>query len=169
VDTVTYAEVGATEFLPMPNGYHHLVFRTRIGSVSLDRAATTIMTFALHRAAGVRIVSDSARAVVGARVTVVAGFGPVRLVAPCAVVAVFEAGERRGFAYGTLAGHPEIGEEAFFVSRDDEGAVWFEVRAFSRPARWFAKMGGPVVPWAQRAYAWNLGRALRRLMRSAGS
>lgn len=164
MDALTYAEVGATESLPMPAGYNHLRYRRRVGAVSLDEAATAVLTFAVHRAAGLRVRTDTARAVPGAVVTVIAGVGPLRLVGPCRVVAVSETGERRGFAYGTLPGHPEHGEEAFFVSRDADGDVWFEVRAFSRPASRIAKIGGPMVPLAQRAYAWNLGRTLRRLM-----
>jgi uncharacterized protein (UPF0548 family) len=49
-----------------------------------------------------------------------------------------------GFGYGTLAGHPEIGEEAFVVSRNEAGEVWLEIRAFSRPQRWFVRLAGPV-------------------------
>jgi uncharacterized protein (UPF0548 family) len=164
VAALTYAEVGATESLPMPAGYHHLRYRRRIGAVSLDAAASAVLTFAVHRASGVQMRTDAARAVVGAPVTVIAGIGPLRLAAPCQVVAVYETGERRGFAYGTLPGHPERGEEAFLVSRETDGEVWFEVRAFSRPASLITKLGGPIVPLGQRAYAWNLGRTLRRLM-----
>ncbi|MEK8107370.1 DUF1990 family protein [Micromonospora sp. M12] len=55
------------------------------------------------------------------------------------------------------------GRGAFEVVRDDDGAVWFEVRAFSLPDRWFTRAGGPAVQVVQRAYAWWLGRTLRRL------
>jgi uncharacterized protein (UPF0548 family) len=51
---------------------------------------------------------------------------------------------RTGYGFGTLPGHPEHGEEAFLVTRDAGGRAWFEVRAFSRPATWYARLGGPV-------------------------
>ena len=57
--------------------------------------------------------------------------GPVR--APCRVVYVVDEPDRRGFAYGTLPGHAESGEELFLVRYDpatDE--VYAEVTAFSR-------------------------------------
>ncbi len=59
--------------------------------------------------------------------------------------------DRRGFAYGTLPGHPERGEELFLVERQD-GSTYAEVRSFSRPGRWFSRLGLPVVRWVQRRY-----------------
>jgi len=54
--------------------------------------------------------------------------------APARVVYVVDEPDRKGFAYGTISGHPEDGEEAFIVERDPDGSVWVRIRAFSRPA-----------------------------------
>jgi uncharacterized protein (UPF0548 family) len=62
--------------------------------------------------------------------------GPFSLKAPARVVYVVNEKKRRGFAYGTLAGHPERGEESFIVELADDGSVWLEIRAFSRPSSW---------------------------------
>ncbi|HEV8560641.1 MAG TPA: DUF1990 family protein [Actinophytocola sp.] len=43
--------------------------------------------------------------------------------APGRVVHVVEEEHRRGFAYGTLPGHPECGEEAFLLERHADGTV----------------------------------------------
>ncbi len=51
---------------------------------------------------------------------------------------------RRGFAYGTLPGHPESGEEAFVVEQHDDGSVVFAITAFSRPATASARAAGPL-------------------------
>jgi uncharacterized protein (UPF0548 family) len=161
---LTYSEVGASAALPLPYGYQHVRYQTRIGIVSFDDAADAVETFAMHRAAGLRIITNTARAVKGARLTVSLGAGPLRVLAPCEVVAVFTDSDRRGFAYGTLTGHPERGEEAFLLTRE-AGVVFFEMRAFSRPARWFTRIGEPLMPHGQRLYARNLARALRKLMR----
>ncbi len=67
------------------------------------------------------------------------GAGPVRITAPCRVVYTVNEPDRQGFACGTLPGHPECGEEAFLVERDDDGAVTFAITAFSRPATLRAK------------------------------
>lgn len=158
---LTYAEVGATEFLPLPSGYSHLRYRIDLGTAPFTALAEAIETFALHRAAGVRMVTDAQRAEPGVRVIARVGVGRLRISAPCEIVRVYADPDRRGFAYGTLAGHPERGEEAFILARDADGAVSFEVRAFSTPASPLAKVGRPFVPLFQRAYAWNLGRTLR--------
>ena len=61
------------------------------------------------------------------------------------VYAVDEATEsvaRYGFAYGTLPGHVEAGEERFLVEwdrRDD--SVWYDIRAFSRPRHILTRLG----------------------------
>lgn len=70
--------------------------------------------------------------------------GPLRINAPVRVVYLVEGPRERGFAYGTLASHPEIGEERFVVRIDEREIVWAEIRAFSRPGRWFTRLAGPV-------------------------
>lgn len=40
--------------------------------------------------------------------------------APCQVVYVLDEPDRQGFAYGTLPGQPESGEEAFVIERADD-------------------------------------------------
>lgn len=58
--------------------------------------------------------------------------------APVRVVMVIDEPLRKGFVYGTLAGHPEDGEESFIVTQRDDGSVWLTIRAFSRPStRWW--------------------------------
>jgi uncharacterized protein (UPF0548 family) len=42
--------------------------------------------------------------------------GPLRMRALCRVIYTITAPRRKGFAYGTLPGHPECGEEAFTIS-----------------------------------------------------
>ena len=71
--------------------------------------------------------------------------------------------DRVGFAYGTLAGHPESGEESFVLERDPEGVVTLTVTAISRPAAWYTRAAGPVGRLARRLIARRYGRALRRL------
>jgi Domain of unknown function (DUF1990) len=57
--------------------------------------------------------------------------------------------DRCGFAYGTLAGHPESGEESFVVAQTATG-IRFEVTAVSRPAGMVARIGAPVARAIQR-------------------
>jgi uncharacterized protein (UPF0548 family) len=65
------------------------------------------------------------------------------------VVYVVDQARRKGFAYGSLPGHPESGEELFVVELGEDGQVTFTITAFSRPASMLARGGGPISRLAQ--------------------
>ncbi|WP_112467684.1 DUF1990 family protein [Streptomyces triticisoli] len=159
----TYAEVGATrEQGHCPPGFRSLHMRTRIGEGEevFRRASEAVLTWEMHRALGLGIEASAERAAPGVDVTLsVAGI--VR--APCRVVWTTEEARRVGWAYGTLPGHPESGEEAFVVDRTGDGTVWLTVTAFSRPARWYTRAAGPAARGFQHAYVRRCGVVLRRL------
>lgn len=145
---LTYPEVGATRG-PLPGGYQHVHARAVIGHgrSRFEEAGDAVLHWGMQRGAGVLVEAGTDVATVGAEVTV--GFWPLR--APCRVVYVLEETDRRGFAYGTLPGHPETGEELFAVRYDpSDGAVYAEVTAFARHATWWSKLGGPVTRLAQK-------------------
>ena len=149
---LTYPEVGATASGELPAGYGHLHVETQIGTGQrrFEQAADAVMHWGMQRGAGLRVRASSEVAEVSTVVLVRMGFLP----APCRVVYVIDEPDIRGFAYGTLPGHPESGEERFAVRRDPAtSAVFAEVSAFSRPATWWSKAGGPLVPLAQRVVA----------------
>ncbi|MFV2120580.1 DUF1990 family protein [Streptomyces sp. Act-28] len=164
---LTYPDVGATRSPALPDGYHHLRHRALVGHGrgAFEAAGAAVTTWRMHRASGARLRTDAVRAEPGARVRVAVGVGPLEYGVPCEVVWAAYEEKRVGFAYGTLTGHPESGEESFVVEQAPDGSVWFTVTAFSRPARWYARMAGPLVPVAQRWYARRLGRAVRRIAR----
>ncbi|MER6997905.1 DUF1990 domain-containing protein [Streptomyces sp. NPDC000410] len=166
---LNYREVGATRVGPLPDGYHHLHHRTRIGSgrAAFEAAGAAVTAFHMHRATGARVRATSPHAEPGAAVEVSLGLGPLRFRAPCRVIWAEYEGDRTGFAYGTRVGHPERGEESFVVELRDDGSVWFTVMAFSRPARWYTRLAGPLVPVLQRLYARRLGTTLRRIANPA--
>ena len=79
---------------------------------------------------------------------------------PVRVIYVVDEPRRRGFAYGTLPGHPEDGEESWVVEQRDDESVWITVRAFSRPAtRWWWAVY-PVLRLFQEYYTRRYLRAL---------
>lgn len=141
---LTYPEVGATAG-ELPTGYRH-VRRSRGIGVGADRfrtAADRLMGWEMHRGAGLGVDATTVRAEVGSVVVLRTRVGPLRVVAPCRVVAMIDEPRRRGFAYGTLPGHPEIGEESFVVTLEGD-RVLLRITAFSRPGRWWVRLGGPV-------------------------
>lgn len=84
---------------------------------------------------------------------------------PCQVVyaELHEGEDSVAYAYGTLDGHPESGEERFSVSIDPvTEEVRYVVSAFSRPARVFSRLGHPFVRRLQKSFAVASARALER-------
>jgi uncharacterized protein (UPF0548 family) len=144
---LTYSEVGATAGT-LPAGYHHVQKSAVIGRgrSRFEDAAEKGMRWGMLRGAGLRVEATSEVAAVGSEVIV--HLGPVR--APCRVVYIVDEPDSRGFAYGTLPGHAESGEERFVVRYDpttDE--VYADVTAFSRHATWWSRVGSPVTSVAQ--------------------
>jgi uncharacterized protein (UPF0548 family) len=145
---LTYAEVGATAGR-LPDGYHHVHTSGVIGRGRrrFEEAAAAGMRWGMLRGAGLRVEATSEAAAVGSEVIV--HLGPVR--APCRVVYVVDEPDRRGFAYGTLPGHAESGEELFVVRYDPAtDQVFAEVRAFSRHTTWWSTAVGPITSLLQR-------------------
>lgn len=127
-----------------------------LGDAVFDAATQTLLRWDMHRAAGLSIPASTAAPAPGAVVESTIGWGPVKQRVPCLVVAVVDQPDAQGFAYGTLPGHPESGEESFVVERRAGGApageaaeVWFHVRAFSRPASRLSRWSGPLGRVAQ--------------------
>ncbi|MGK5556489.1 DUF1990 family protein [Actinomadura kijaniata] len=161
----TYPEVGATKDGPLPDGYSHLRVRVPVGEGArvFRNAADALHEFWMHRAIPARVDATAPRAAAGVGVEIGLGVGPLRLKAPCRVVWTVDEERRSGWAYGTLRGHPAVGEEAFVLEWDEEDVVWLAVTAFSRPASRLGRAAGPLVPVMQRAYARRCGAVLRRL------
>jgi uncharacterized protein (UPF0548 family) len=156
---LSYPEIGASLADPMPAGYRHLRYRTPIGNgPSQMRAATeALLSLSVYRTIGLGVDMAEKRARVGA--TVVVHIGSLR--APCQFVWVEDSDDRAGWGYGTLTGHPECGEESFILTRDQANQVWLEVRSFSRPAIWYTRLAGPLIPMLQRHFARRCGQALQ--------
>ncbi len=57
-----------------------------------------------------------------------------------------------GFAYGTLTGHVESGEECFWIDKDAEDHVYYHIKAFSKPDFWAAKLAYPLARVYQRKF-----------------
>lgn len=148
---LTYAEVGATAGV-LPSGYDHVSHRVCIGErkAVFGAAVETLLSWNMHRRAGLAIDEAQPRVALDDDVRVGWAAGPLRLTAPCRVVRVVDERNRKGFAYGTLPGHPELGEESFMISVEEDNRVWFEVTAFSRPARWYSRLGSPISRLVQR-------------------
>jgi uncharacterized protein (UPF0548 family) len=141
---LTYSEVGATAD-KLPTTYHHIRRRVVIGQgqQAFTEAATDIAAWQVQLRAGLTVAASAPTATAGTVVLLGVGLGPLRLSAPCRVVYAVDQSHRQGFAYGTLPGHPESGEEAFLVEHHDDDTVSFEITAFSKPSMIIARIAGP--------------------------
>jgi uncharacterized protein (UPF0548 family) len=141
---LTYREAGRTASV-LPPGYRHLRRGAVLGSgpQTFAGAAAALLSWQVHLRAGLRVSASSAIAEPGTVVLLALGTGHLRIGAPCRVVYLTNEPGRRGFAYGTLPGHPERGEEAFLIEQHHDGTVSFTITAFSRPATPLAKAAGP--------------------------
>jgi uncharacterized protein (UPF0548 family) len=71
-----------------------------------------------------------------------------------------------GFAYGTLQGHAEIGEERFTVEYDTgDGSVWYDIYAFFRPGK-IARLAYPFSRSLQKRFANASKEAMQKSVQS---
>ena len=74
-----------------------------------------------------------------------------------------------GFAYGTVAGHPERGEESFVVRLCPDGRVTFTVQAISRPGRVLVWLVVPVARALQQRAARGFADGIRAAVTAPGA
>ena len=158
----SYAAVGATTH-EAPKGYRSLSRSRLLARSDFASAVGDLMSWRVHEQAGLAVSASSQRVEVGTVVLLRLGVGALALQAPCRVVYVVDEAQRKGFAYGTLPGHPESGEELFLLSQRDNEQVEFKITAFSMPASATAKIGGPFTRWVQQVMTTRYLRALDRL------
>jgi uncharacterized protein (UPF0548 family) len=141
--------------VPSIAGEWNVLRETRVvgrGTAQFARARERILSWQMHRGAGIRVDAE-AEVMVGGRVRLSIGVGPLLIPASCEVVEVVNTDAEAGFAYGTLPGHPERGEEAFLVRLLENDVVVGSVAAFSRPAPWGGSLVSPLAQRAQRIVA----------------
>jgi uncharacterized protein (UPF0548 family) len=152
-ELVTYPEVGATrESRSLPPGYQHDAHSVLIGhgDTAFQRGKDALRHWQAHRHVGATLTPTNPPLAVGAVVVVTFRLGPLYVMAPCRLVYLSDEADRFGFAYGSLPGHPERGEEAFQIRRDADGVVTFDIVVFSRPADLLARIASPVARAVQR-------------------
>ena len=169
----TYESVGATAETP-PAGY--VVDRTRIklgeGEPVFRSAIAALRRWEQFNLGWVEAwPSDTPIQKGEGEVVAVMGRGiGVWWLNACRVVYVVdEAGptSKFGFAYGTLPGHVESGEERFLIEWDQsDGGVWYDIVAFSRPNQFSARLGYPVVRRLQKRFGRDSAASMLRAVGS---
>jgi uncharacterized protein (UPF0548 family) len=180
---VTYGAIGATQAADLlkhpPEGFRATESRRRIGhgEQRWHFAWLQTMSWGIKKRSGFRVrPADAPMGVLdgepeyapdgsqlvrpGDSAMLSLGWGRLSIHEPVRVLYVVDEPRRRGFAYGTLAGHPLQGEELFTVERRDDDSVWVAIRSFSRPSSrlWWALY--PAVRLAQALFTRRYLRAL---------
>ncbi|MGW4063448.1 DUF1990 family protein [Amycolatopsis sp. NPDC004747] len=136
-----YPEIGESlSSGPPPSGYR-LIERTAEFDGGFAAARERLFGWEMQRKAGIAVHPPDARCEAGATVLLRRWFLVLPVYAPCRVVRVIDEEGCAGFAYGTLTGHPECGEESFVLREAADGTLTFTIRAFSKPARWYSRLG----------------------------
>jgi len=149
---LSYPEAGATRDSPLPAGYRLDRYERQLASdeTVFERAVEALRVWKAHAGAGVEIVPNDARVTVGATVLLLIKTVGFWAAAPCRVVYVVDEPNRFSFAYGTLPGHPEQGEAAMIVERNEIEGVVFRIVSFSRTVDPLARLGSPITRLIQR-------------------
>jgi uncharacterized protein (UPF0548 family) len=163
----TYDEIGRTVAGPLPPGYRHADRRIVVGHGrdTFERTADAVLHWRAQRSIGLRVRASGPASTPGTVVVLTAGHPRFGYDIPCRVVWGAAAGNERGFAYGTLPGHPECGEERFVVRLTPSGTVEFEIRAFFRLASLLARLAAPLSLLLQRVATERYLSAIRRSAR----
>lgn len=152
----SYSEVGRSRS-GSPGGYDldHNRVRLGRGPAVFEAACAALRRWEMFPAPWTRIEPAGAPIAEGSVVAIVAHAMGFWWLNACRIVYVLdETGpvRRFGFAYGTLTGHVERGEERFSVELLADGSVWYDVRAFSRPRYWPVRLGYPLARRLQRRF-----------------
>lgn len=163
----SYPEVGASRLAP-PAGYSvdHNRIRLGDGPETFSKAVDALRHWKMFELGWVRIAPSGAPITEGSCVAIlVRHFGFWSLNASRIVYVIEEHGppKRFGFAYGTLPGHVEQGEERFCVEyHPEDNSVWYDLFAFSRPRHILARLGYPISRRLQKRFARDSLKALER-------
>ena len=167
----TYSAVGATA-TTLPAGY--VVDRTRIklgeGEAVFHSAIAALRRWEQFRLGWVEAWSPDTQIKTGEVMAVMGwAIGVWWLNSARIVYVVDESGpiSKFGFAYGTLPGHVESGEERFLIewNRADD-SVWYDILAFSRPNHFLTRLGYPVVRCTQKRFGRDSAAAMFRAVGS---
>jgi uncharacterized protein (UPF0548 family) len=164
---LTYPAVGTARSGQAPPGYRSDRRSVVVGQgpEDFERAVAAVFGWRAQRGAGLRVRATGPASEPGTVVVLTAGLPRLGYDIPCRVVWAQTSGDERGFAYGTLPGHPESGEECFLVRLTPEGDVIYEIRVFFRLASRAARLAGPLSLVLQRLATERYVAAIRQATR----
>lgn len=151
---VTYAPVGCTNGGAAPDGFvmDHNRQKLGTGEAAFERAKIAIRAWRMFPAPWTAIeptttpIREGETLAVHVRVLWLWWLNATR------IVYTIDEPRMYGFAYGTLPGHAERGEERFVVEWHDDDSVWYDVRAYSKPRHILARLAYPLTRLYQKRF-----------------
>ena len=119
------------------------------GANDFTTAREAVRRWDMARQGWMHVQPEHPEMTLGNQVAVVANIGPLWNASVGMITTVEDATSRFSFSYGTTRDHVARGEERFEVALHDNGDVVFSITAVSRPARWWAWLGYPLVRMSQ--------------------
>jgi uncharacterized protein (UPF0548 family) len=169
--TFSYPETGLSAE-GSPAGYNHDHNRVLLGQgkPAFDAACVAISQWRMFPPAWTRIWPAHVTQEVGTPLVMMARLFGCWWANACRIVYHVNGhkeSRRWGFAYGTLPGHVEQGEERFMVDWDYDDNVWYDLRAFSRPRYWMVRLAYPIARRLQRRFVRDSQAAMRQAVAAA--
>jgi uncharacterized protein (UPF0548 family) len=164
----SYPFAGATRDGTSPAGYQrdHNRISLGMGEATFDRAVAALRRWEMFKLPWMQLCWPDAPVAVGTTVALVAASFGLWTLSACRIAYLIEETgptQRYGFAYGTLPQHVARGEERFTIEwRRDDGAVYYDILAFSQPNQLLTRLGYPVMRFMQKRFARDSMRAMRR-------
>ncbi len=165
---LTYSAVGGTFKMP-PTGYvvDHTRIKLGMGEKVFVAAKEALEGWQQLRLGWLEVLPEDTPLKDGQVVAILARSLGLWWLNACRIVAVVDEDgpvRRFGFAYGTLPDHAGSGEERFLVEWDrQEGSVWYDILAFSRPRHVLARLGYPWVRHVQKRFGRESAAAMCRV------
>jgi uncharacterized protein (UPF0548 family) len=150
----SYAAVGHTRNGGTVPGFDHDFNQVELGKgpAAWDAAKAAIRQWKMFPGTWARIEPANAPIRPGIVVAMLARVMGFWWMNSCRIVYVIDSEWQFGFAYGTLPGHVEKGEELFLVEKDASGTVRYSIRAFSTPRFWLARLAYPMARRYQKRF-----------------
>jgi uncharacterized protein (UPF0548 family) len=166
----TYPMVGETRRSLAPVGFDHDFNTIDLGSGDAvwQAACTALRAWRMFPKPWTMITPTQAPLRMGTVVAMSAQVFGIWWINSCRIVYVIDEPNRFGFAYGTLPGHVEKGEELFLVERGEDGAVWYSLRAFSKPRQFLLRLTYPLSRVFQRKFVRDSKKSMLEAVQNAG-
>jgi uncharacterized protein (UPF0548 family) len=162
----SYPEVGATQS-DLPSGYTVDHNRVQLGSGQqcYESAIAAIRNWKQFDLGWVQMVPAETPLETGAVVAILTQHFGIWSLNACRVVYLINEEspvKKFGFAYGTLSSHVECGEERFTIEWQNDGTVWYDILAFSKPNQLLIRFGLPIARMLQRRFAKDSLKAMTK-------